>query len=133
MQVEILRKEGEEKRALMQERIMRLFIGNLQDQIEEQVKMLKGHESVDARIEFAMDENGNPDIDALEGIWITISERRASRIGSVNVDLISLKDEVNKNSYALSMREDEAFAIREHLFEIYNVDKADIHLIFKED
>jgi stage III sporulation protein AF len=133
MRVEALRNEGEEKRVLAQERIMRLFIGNLQDQIEEQVRMLKGYESVEARIEFAEDENGNPDINALESISLTVSDKRVGGIENVNVDIISFKEEEDKSKYVQYTRQDEALVIREHLFEIYNVDKADIYLIFEEE
>lgn len=132
MRLEDLRNEGEEKRVLAQERIMRLFIGNLQDQIEERVKMLKAYESVDARIQFADDENGNPDINTLENIRLTISNKRADGIENVNIDTISLQKEEDKSVYKENMRQDEAFAIREYLSETYNIDKADIYLIFEE-
>jgi|GEM_PF-6427817 len=132
MRVEALRKEGDTIRALSQERIMRLFVGNLQDQIEEQVKMLKEYESVDARIEFAKDKQGNPDMNAIKGIWLTISDRRVSGIESISVDIVS-SDGVGKNRYAQYTRTDEANAIREHLFVAYNVDKDNIYLIFEDE
>ena len=131
IRVEALREDADEKRALAQERIMRLFTGNLQDQIEEQVKMLKGYESVEARIEFAEDEQNDPDINALSGIWLSISDRRISGIENINVDIISFK-KAEKSHYAQYTRKEEASAIRDHLFAVYNVDKDNIYLIFED-
>lgn len=131
IRVEALREDADEKRTLAQERIMRLFTGNLQDQIEEQVKMLKGYESVEARIEFAEDEQNNPDINAISGIWLTIIDRRISGIENINVDIISFK-KAEKSHYTQYTQKEEAFAIRDHLFAVYNVDKDNIYLIFED-